>query len=69
MKNYEVTIKAWRTVVVIEAKDEEEAMEIAHNSTAFFSDWEHDETTAKVIDGDEELASAKRHANEVCEPD
>lgn len=64
-KNYEVTIKAWRTVVVMQAESEDQAIEIAHDTTPMYA-WEHDESTAVVVD-DAELDSSRRHANETVE--
>ena len=64
--NYEVTITAWTTVVVIDAANEEKAMEAAFDQISTW-DWEGTDAKADVI-ADEDLETAKRHANHISLP-
>lgn len=66
MKNFQVLIKAYAAVVVIEAENEEKAVELALEDVSF-GDFEMDEAVVeREIKTEQELASAKRHAQHVC---
>lgn len=67
-KNYEVLLTAYCSVVVIGAKDEEEAIEFALDEVSR-GDFEIEETNVeREIENGPQLESAKRHAEVVTEP-
>lgn len=65
-QNYSVLITAYATVLVIEAEDEDEAMEFAHQ-VCDFGDFKHDESKVEGVVLDKDLETAKRHADVVSE--
>lgn len=66
-KNYEVRILAVCSVVVMGAKNEEDALEIA-NDAAFFGDFEMDEAMVhRELKTPEELKTYRNHANRIVE--
>ena len=64
-RNWKVTIEAWSTVVVIDANSEQEAIDFALNEISS-GDFETGDITVEELKTNE-LESAKRHANAVCE--
>lgn len=67
LKNYEVSVTAFATVLVIAAESEEKALEYATDRVSF-GDLQMDEAEVKrEIKTDEELESCRRHADVVAE--
>jgi len=67
LKNYEVQMTAYMTVVVMAASGKEEAYELAeeYNHGGY---WQFDSATCRVISGSE-LDSCRSHADAIVEPD
>lgn len=67
MPNYEVTFTGACVVVVVDAKDEKEAVEMAEDKT--YGNFDVDEIHSIELKTPDALDSAKRHANAVSEPE
>ncbi len=67
LKNYEVTVSAFATVLVIAAENEEKALEYATGRVSF-GDLQMDEAEVKrEIKTADELEACRRHADVVAE--
>lgn len=67
LKNYEVSVTAFATVLVIAAESEEKALEYATDRVSF-GDLQMDEANVtREIKTAEELESCRRHADVVAE--
>jgi hypothetical protein len=66
-KNYEVTLMATASIVVMDAEDESDAISIAQDYVSS-RDYDLDEMRANEIP-DDQLESHRRHANQVVEKD
>ena len=67
LKNYEVSVTAFATVLVVSAESEEKALEYATDRVNF-GDLKMDEAVVKLeIKTAEELESFRRHADVVVE--
>jgi uncharacterized protein (UPF0212 family) len=66
MPNYLVTVRATASVLVCNAKDEEEALELG-SSEPSFGDFEMADAAIEVEVDDARLANAKRNADYVVE--
>lgn len=67
-KSYEVVFKAYASVLVIDAENEDDALELAENELST-GDFEVDEFfVERVLKTPAEVAAARRRANAVSEP-
>lgn len=63
MKTYEITVKAFATLVV-SAESEEDALAIAGNEVIVPSGWEHDESAAEIeLTTEASIECAIRHSD------
>ena len=67
LKNYQVKLVAYTIVVVVGAKDEEEAIEFAKDEISCGSFEIDEEIIEKELKTDKELEAAKRHAHAISE--
>lgn len=68
-KNFEVIVTAYSTVIVVNAKDESEAMELAMDAVSTGDFDVEDARVEREIKDPSQLERAKKHANCVADDD